>query len=195
MTLLGSMYLKNVKNRLNVEECDILSATKARRNKQIRAKEIRVVGEDGNQLGIMSVPEALERAEESGLDLVEVAPNANPPVCKIMDYGKYLYEEKKRAQEAKKRQTQIQVKEVKFRPHTDEHDLLTKVRHIRRFIDDGDRCKVTVFFRGRELAHKDRGQMILDRVVEMLADVAKVEQTSRFEGRTMFMVMAGLSKK
>ncbi len=178
-----------------MEECDILSATKARRNKQIRAKEIRVVGEDGNQLGIMSVPEALERAEESGLDLVEVAPNANPPVCKIMDYGKYLYEEKKRAQEAKKRQTQIQVKEVKFRPHTDEHDLLTKVRHIRRFIDDGDRCKVTVFFRGRELAHKDRGQMILDRVVEMLADVAKVEQTSRFEGRTMFMVMAGLSKK
>ncbi|HCU69438.1 MAG TPA: translation initiation factor IF-3 [Desulfomicrobium sp.] len=173
----------------------MLSAAKARRNKQIRAKEIRVVGDDGNQLGIMSVPEALERAEQLGLDLVEVAPNAKPPVCKIMDYGKYLYEEKKKSQEAKKRQTQIQVKEIKFRPHTDDHDLLTKVKHIRRFIEDGDRCKVTVFFRGREMAHKDRGQVILDRVVEMLADVAKVEQTSRVEGRTMFLLLAGLPKK
>ncbi len=143
----------------------------------------------------MTVPEALEQAEEKGLDLVEVAPNAKPPVCKIMDYGKYLYEEKKKSQEAKKRQTQIQVKEIKFRPHTDDHDLMTKVKHIRRFIEEGDRCKVTVFFRGREMAHKDRGQVILDRVVEMLTDVAKVEQTSRVEGRTMFLLMAGLPKK
>lgn len=178
-----------------MEECDILSATRARRNRQIRAKEIRVVGEDGNQLGIMSVPEALEHAEEAGLDLVEVAPNAKPPVCKIMDYGKFLYEEKKKAQEAKKRQTQIQVKEVKFRPHTDEHDLQTKVRHIRRFIEDGDRCKVTVFFRGREMAHKDRGQDVLDRVVAMLEDIAKVDQASRMEGRTMFLLLSGHSKK
>lgn len=143
----------------------------------------------------MSVPEALERAEEIGLDLVEVAPNAKPPVCKIMDYGKYLYEEKKKSQEAKKRQTQIQVKEIKFRPRTDDHDLETKVKHIRRFIEDGDRCKVTVFFRGREMAHKDRGQIVLDRVVEMLADIAKVEQASRVEGRTMFLLLAGLPKK
>lgn len=143
----------------------------------------------------MTVPEALERAEESGLDLVEVAPNAKPPVCKIMDYGKYLYEEKKKSQEAKKRQTQIQVKEIKFRPHTDDHDLNTKIKHIRRFIDDGDRCKVTVFFRGREMAHKDRGQALLDRVVEMLADVARVEQTSRLEGRTMHLLLSGLPKK
>lgn len=143
----------------------------------------------------MTVPDALERAESQGLDLVEVAPNAKPPVCKIMDYGKYLYEEKKKTQEAKKRQTQIQVKEIKFRPHTDDHDLQTKIRHIRRFIEEGDRCKVTVFFRGREMAHKDRGQLVLDRVVEMLGDVAKVEQTSRFEGRTMFLVLAGLPKK
>ena len=143
----------------------------------------------------MSVPDALERAEELGLDLVEVAPNAKPPVCKIMDYGKFLYEEKKKSQEAKKRQTQIQVKEIKFRPHTDDHDLLTKVKHIRRFIEDGDRCKVTVFFRGREMAHKDRGQIILDRVVEMMADVAKVEQTSRVECRTLFLILAGLPKK
>ncbi|ACU91071.1 translation initiation factor IF-3 [Desulfomicrobium sp. ZS1] len=173
----------------------MLSAAKARRNKQIRAKEIRVVGDDGNQLGIMTVPEALEQAEAKGLDLVEVAPNAKPPVCKIMDYGKYLYEEKKKSQEAKKRQTQIQVKEIKFRPHTDDHDLMTKIKHIRRFIEDGDRCKVTVFFRGREMAHKDRGQVILDRIVEMVSDVAKVEQTSRVEGRTMFLLLAGLPKK
>ena len=143
----------------------------------------------------MTVPEALEQAEAKGLDLVEVAPNAKPPVCKIMDYGKYLYEEKKKSQEAKKRQTQIQVKEVKFRPHTDDHDLMTKIKHIRRFIEDGDRCKVTVFFRGREMAHKDRGQVILDRIVEMVSDVAKVEQTSRVEGRTMFLLLAGLPKK
>ena len=137
----------------------------------------------------MSVPEAL------GLDLVEVAPTAKPPVCKIMDYGKFLYEEKKKSQEAKKRQTQIQVKEIKFRPRTDDHDLETKVKHIRRFIEDGDRCKVTVFFRGREMAHKDRGQIVLDRVVEMLADIAKIEQASRVEGRTMFLLLAGLPKK
>ncbi|MBP9943769.1 MAG: translation initiation factor IF-3 [Desulfomicrobium sp.] len=171
------------------------AANKTRRNKQIRAKEIRVVGDDGNQLGIMSVPEALEQAEALGLDLVEVAPTAKPPVCKIMDYGKFLYEEKKKSQEAKKRQTQIQVKEIKFRPRTDDHDLETKVKHIRRFIEDGDRCKVTVFFRGREMAHKDRGQIVLDRVVEMLADIAKIEQASRVEGRTMFLLLAGLPKK
>jgi translation initiation factor IF-3 len=143
----------------------------------------------------MSVPEALSRAEEMGLDLVEVAPNAKPPVCKIMDYGKYLYEEKKKSQEAKKRQSQVQVKEIKFRPHTDDHDLMTKVKHIRRFIEDGDRCKVTVFFRGREMAHKDRGQVILDRVVEMLGDIARVEQSSRVEGRTMFLLLSAIPKK
>jgi translation initiation factor IF-3 len=185
-----------VKNLLRVEACAILStATKARKNRQIRAREIRVIGEDGSQIGIMSVDEALIIAEERGLDLVEVAPNAKPPVCKVMDYGKYLYEEKKKAQEAKKRQTQIQVKEVKFRPHTDDHDIETKVRHIRRFLDDGDRCKVTVFFRGREMAHKDLGEDILQRIVEMTADVAKVEQASRVEGRTMFLVLAPLPKK
>ena len=129
----------------------------------------------------MSVPEALEHAEASGLDLVEVALNSKLPVCKIMDYGKFLYEEKKKSQEAKKRQTQIQVKEIKFRPHTDDHDLQTKIKHIRRFIEDGDRCKVTVFFRGREMAHKDRGQLVLDRVVEMLSDVAKVEQACKMK--------------
>ncbi len=143
----------------------------------------------------MTVPEALERAEEIGLDLVEVAPNAKPPVCKIMDYGKYLYEEKKKSQEAKKRQTQIQVKEIKFRPQTDDHDLETKVKHIRRFIEDGDRCKVTIFFRGREIVHKDRGQTMLERVVVDTQDIAKVDQEARAEGRTLHMMLAPLPKK
>lgn len=132
---------------------------------------------------------------DQGLDLVEVAPNAKPPVCKIMDYGKFLYEEKKKQQEARKRQTNIQVKEIKFRPKTDEHDLQTKVKHITRFLEGGDRCKVTVFFRGREMAHKDQGRKILDRVVEMLADIAKVEQEARSEGRTMFVLLSPRAKK
>ena len=118
----------------------------------------------------MSVPEALEHAEASGLDLVEVAPNAKPPVCKIMDYGKFLYEEKKKSQEAKKRQTQIQVKEIKFRPHTDDHDLQTKIKHIRRFIEDGDRCKVTVFFRGREILCRDVAIMAALTVLLLVCD-------------------------
>lgn len=143
----------------------------------------------------MPPEQALNTAMEQGLDLVEVAPNAKPPVCKIMDYGKFLYEEKKKQQEARKRQTNIQVKEIKFRPKTDEHDLQTKVKHITRFIEGGDRCKVTVFFRGREMAHKDQGRKILDRVVEMLADIAKVEQEARSEGRTMFVLLSPRAKK
>lgn len=143
----------------------------------------------------MPPEEALNTAMDQGLDLVEVAPNAKPPVCKIMDYGKFLYEEKKKQQEARKRQTNIQVKEIKFRPKTDEHDLQTKVKHITRFIEGGDRCKVTVFFRGREMAHKDQGKKILDRVVEMLADIAKVEQEARSEGRTMFVLLSPKAKK
>jgi translation initiation factor IF-3 len=143
----------------------------------------------------MSSDQALNTAMDQGLDLVEVAPNAKPPVCKIMDYGKFLYEEKKKQQEARKRQTNIQVKEIKFRPKTDEHDLQTKVKHITRFLEGGDRCKVTVFFRGREMAHKDQGRKILDRVVEMLADIAKVEQEARSEGRTMFVLLSPRAKK
>jgi translation initiation factor IF-3 len=143
----------------------------------------------------MSVEEALNTALDLGLDLVEVAPNAKPPVCKIMDYGKFQYEEKKKQQEARKRQTNIQVKEIKFRPKTDEHDLQTKVKHITRFLEGGDRCKVTVFFRGREMAHKDQGRKILDRVAEMLADIAKVEQEARSEGRTMFLLLSPRAKK
>ena len=161
----------------------------------IRARELRVIGADGEQLGILSRNDALHAAQEAGLDLVEVAPNAEPPVCRIMDYGKYRYEEQKKKQEAKKRQTVVQIKEIKFRPKTDEHDYQTKLNHIRRFLDEGDRCKVTIFFRGREIVHKDRGQLMLDRVIEDTRDVAKVEQEARAEGRTLHMMLVPLPKK
>jgi translation initiation factor IF-3 len=166
-----------------------------RRNDQIRVREVRLIGAEGEQLGIVERSQALNMARESGLDLVEVAAAAEPPVCRIMDYGRFKYEAQKKKQEAKKRQTVIQIKEIKLRPKTDEHDYLTKLGHIRRFIDDGDRCKVTIFFRGREIVHKDRGQTMLDRVVEDTRDVAKMEQEARAEGRTLFMMLAPLPKK
>ena len=143
----------------------------------------------------MGLSEALENAQNQGMDLVEVAPNAKPPVCKVMDYGKYLYQEQKKKQEAKKKQSKVQVKEIKVRPKTDDNDLQTKIKHIRRFIANGDRCKVTVFFRGREMAHKDRGAELLQRIVEMMSDEARVEQEPRFERRPMNLVLAPHSAK
>lgn len=160
-----------------------------RRNEQIRAREVRVIGADSEQLGILGRNDAIALAREHGLDLVEVAAAADPPVCRIMDYGKFKYEQQKKKAEAKKRQTVVQIKEIKVRPKTDDHDYETKLRHIRRFLEDGDRCKITVFFRGREIVHKDRGLSILERVVQDLADVAKVEQEPRAEGRTLQMLM------
>ena len=166
-----------------------------RRNEQIRARELRVIGPEGEQLGILARNDALAQAKELGLDLVEVAATADPPVCRIMDYGKFKYEQQQKKKEAKKRQTVVQIKEIKVRPKTDDHDYETKVRHIRRFLEEGDRCKVTVFFRGREIVHKDRGQTILDRIVEDTRDVAKVEQEPRAEGRTLQMLLAPIPKK
>ena len=165
------------------------------RNEQIRARELRVIGPEGEQLGILQRNDALSQAKELGLDLVEVAAQADPPVCRIMDYGKFKYEQQKKKQEAKKRQTVVQIKEIKVRPKTDDHDYDTKVRHIRRFLEDGDRCKVTVFFRGREIVHKDRGQAILERIVVDTKDIAKVDQEPRAEGRTLQMLLAPLPKK
>lgn len=155
---------------------------------------MRVIGAEGQQVGILPTDEALAIAAEQGLDLVEVAPNAEPPVCRVMDYGKYKYEQQKKQQEARKKQTIVQIKEIKVRPKTDEHDFNTKVKHIRRFLEDGDRCKVTVFFRGREIVHKDRGEMILTRVVQAVEDIAKVEQEPRAEGRTLFLLLAPKAK-
>ena len=155
----------------------------------IRAREVRVIGAEGDQLGILPRNEAIEMAKEAGLDLVEVAAASDPPVCRIMDYGKFKYEQQKKKADAKKRQSVIQIKEIKVRPKTDDHDYETKLRHIRRFLEDGDRCKVTVFFRGREIIHKDRGIAILERMVQDLADVAKLEQEPRAEGRTLQMLL------
>ncbi|WP_258930433.1 translation initiation factor IF-3 [Desulfoferrobacter suflitae] len=159
-------------------------------NERIRAQEVRVIGQDGSQLGIVPLKKALDLAAEEHLDLVEVAPNANPPVCKIMDYGKFKYQQSKRSQEAKKKQTVIQVKEVKVRPKTDEHDLQVKIRHIKRFLAQKDKAKVTIVFRGREIAYTDQGVKILERIEEELRDEAVVEQHAKMEGRNMVMILA-----
>ncbi len=160
-----------------------------RRNELIHAREVRVIGAEGEQLGILQRNEAIAMAREIGCDLVEVSSNATPPACRIMDYGKFKYEQQKKKQDAKKRQAVVQVKEIKVRPKTDEHDYETKLKHIRSFLEDGDRCKVTVFFRGREIVHKDRGIEILERIVKDLEDVGKVEQEPRAEGRTLQMLV------
>ncbi len=156
---------------------------------------MRVIDDDGSQLGILSKDDAIRSAQERGLDLVEVAPNADPPVCRIMDFGKYKYQQQKKQQEARKRQSVVQIKEIKVRPKTDEHDYQTKLKHVKRFLEGGDRVKVTVFFRGREIVHKDRGLLILNRVVQDTEDLAKVEQEPRSEGRTMNMLLVPAVKK
>jgi translation initiation factor IF-3 len=161
-----------------------------RTNRRIRAREVRVVGPEGEQLGVLSIEAALERAQVAGMDLVEVNPMAKPPVCKIMDYGKFKYEEKKRASEAKKKQVVVHLKEVKLRPKTEEHDYEFKVRNVRRFLEEGNKAKVTIMFRGREITHKELGSAILDDVVKDLKDVAVVEQMPRMEGRQMFMIIS-----
>jgi translation initiation factor IF-3 len=139
--------------------------------------------------------EALEKAQELDLDLVEVAPKADPPVCKIMDYGKFRYQQQKRAHEAKKKQTVIQVKEIKIRPKIDDHDYQFKLQHVRRFLNGGDKAKVSVFFRGREIVHRDLGRKLLDRFVEDTADIGEVESKPRMEGRSMTLILAAKSHK
>jgi len=153
------------------------------------------VDASGKQLGILDTKEALNLAYDQGLDLVEVAPQADPPVCKIMDYGKYVYQQQKKAQEAKKKQVQVQLKEVKLRPKTDDHDLNTKMNHIRRFLTKGDRCKVSIFFRGREVIHKHQGEEMLKYIIEELEDIAKIEQGPKFEGKNMFVIFAPKAAK
>jgi translation initiation factor IF-3 len=149
-----------------------------------------VIGPEGEQLGVLTLDTALAKAAEFGLDLVEVSPMAKPPVCKIMDYGKFKYETKKKANEAKKKQTIVKLKEVKFRPKTEEHDYGFKVKAIREFLAEGNKARVTVMFRGREITHRDIGQAILNRISTELKEVAVVEQTARLEGRLLFMILA-----
>lgn len=161
----------------------------------IRVREVRTIGADGAQLGILPIEKALEMAEEQDMDLVEVAPTARPPVCKIMDYGKYKYHLAKKTAEAKKRQAVIHIKEVKVRPKTEEHDFQVKVKKIRDFLESGDKVKVTVMFRGREVTLPEKGLTQLSRMIEELGEDAKVEQTPRMEGRTMSMMLSpGLKK-
>jgi len=159
-------------------------------NEEITVPRVRVVGVDGEQLGILPIGEARRTAMEQGLDLVEVAGTADPPVCKILDYGKFKYESQKKKNEARKKQRVIEVKEIKMRPGIDDHDYNVKIGHMRRFLDEGDKVKVTIRFRGRELAHQDLGLKVLDRVREELDVLAKVEQFPKVEGRQMIMVIA-----
>ena len=158
-------------------------------NEQIRDKEVRVVGEDGEQLGIMSVQEAQALADEAGVDLVKIAPNAKPPVCRIVDYGKFKYEQTRREKEARKKQRVIEVKEVRMSPNIDTNDLNTKVNAARKFLEKGDRVKVTLRFRGREMAHMNQSRYILDDFAEALSDVAVVEKPPKVEGRSMTMFL------
>ncbi len=162
----------------------------ARTNRRIKAREVRVIGPEGEQLGVLPVEQALARAQELGMDLVEVSPMAKPPVCKIMDYGKFKYLEKKKQNEAKKKQVVVQLKEVKLRPRTEEHDYTTKLKKVREFLEESNKARITVMFRGREMSHRELGQKVLQRVIEDLRDVAVIESAPRFEGRQMFMILA-----
>ena len=159
-------------------------------NGAIRSPKVRCIDPDGNQLGVLDTRDAMEKAADFGLDLVEVQPNAEPPVCKILDYGKYKYEAQKRANEARKKQKTIEVKEIKFRPNIDEHDYQVKMRNVNKFLTGGDKVKVTLRFRGREMAHQELGMEMLKRVEEDLKEIGIVEQMPKMEGRQMVMVLA-----
>ncbi len=159
-------------------------------NEQIRDKEIRLIGDDGEQLGIMSAKDALKMAKEAGLDLVKIAPTAKPPVCKIVDYGKYRYEQARREKEAKKKQKTTEVKEIQLSPNIDVNDLTTKANQARKFLEKGNKVKVALRFRGREMAHMATGKEVLDTFLEKVSDVAVVEKPAKLEGRSMIMVLA-----
>ncbi|MDF1619986.1 translation initiation factor IF-3 [Defluviimonas nitratireducens] len=164
--------------------------TGPRVNGRIRAPEIRLIGADGENVGVVTPARAMDMAEEAGLDLVEISPNANPPVCKIMDFGKFKYEQQKREAEARKKQKIIEIKEVKFRPGTDTHDYEVKMRNVVRFLENGDKVKVTLRFRGREMAHQQLGLELLNRVKDDVGDLGKIESMPKLEGRQMVMMIA-----
>ena len=159
-------------------------------NEEIRVREVHLIDKDGGNLGNIPIADALAKAQEAGLDLVEISPNATPPVCKLLDYGKYKYQEQKKQAEARKKQKVVEVKELKFRPMIDDHDYDVKMRSMKRFFEEGDKVKVTLRFRGREMAHQELGHQLLNRVKEDTGKIAKVEMEPRFEGRQMVMVLA-----
>ncbi len=159
-------------------------------NRDIAVAQVRLIDEQGENLGVVSKEEAIERAEDAGMDLVEISPGAEPPVCKILDYGRFKYQDQKKKNEARKKQKTIDIKEIKMRPNIDQHDYDVKMRSINRFLADGDKVKVTMRFRGREMVHQELGLKVLDRVRDQLDEVAKVEQFPRLEGRQMIMIVA-----
>lgn len=173
---------------------DIATERKHRINGEIRIPEVRLIGIEGEQLGVVKVADALDMAEEHDVDLVEIAPQAEPPVCRLMDYGKFRYQEQKRQQEARSKQKIIQIKEVKFRPGTDDGDFNVKLRNVRRFIEDGDKVKVSLRFRGREMAHQELGMRVLERVRDEVEEICQVEAMPKLEGRQMIMVLAPKKK-
>ncbi|MCW4572948.1 translation initiation factor IF-3 [Venenivibrio stagnispumantis] len=169
--------------------------TELRINREIRAREVRLIDENGQNLGIVPLEEALRKAEEKGLDLVEISPNANPPVCKIMDYGKYRFEQKKKEKEAKKKQKVQVVKEIKFRVNIENHDYQTKIKHIREFIQEGDKVKIWIWFRGRENIHPEIGEKLANKIIEDLSDIAMVEKPPVKEGRNMLFTLVPKQEK
>ncbi len=172
-----------------------ISADDPRINERIRVPRVRLIGVDGSQLGIFETVDAQRIADDQNLDLVEVAPGADPPVCRIMDYGKFKYEQEMKAKKARKHQTKVEIKEIKFRPKIDEHDYQTKKKHVIRFLDAGARVKVTIMFRGREMAHAERGLSILERLAGEVKDMAIIESQPKLEGRNMLMMLQPLKKK
>jgi translation initiation factor IF-3 len=164
-------------------------------NERIRVPQVRLIDEQGQQVGIVPTHQALQMARERGLDLMEISPNAQPPVCKITDYGKFKYEKKKKEHLAKKKQTVIKVKEIQLRPQTEEHDLEYKFRNVRQFLEDGDKAKISIQFRGREITYVDQGYKIMKQLIELVKDVAMVEATPKLEGKKLIMVLAPAGKK
>lgn len=169
-------------------------AKEANINDAIKARQVRVIDDEGGQLGILGIEQALQLAEERGLDLVEVSPQAEPPVCRVMDYGKYKYQLAKRASEAKKKQVKVEIKEVKMRPKTDDHDFQFKIKHARRFLEEGNKVKLTIMFRGRENAHPEQGMKQLEKAVEALKDIGQVESRPSKMGRFMTMMVGPIKK-
>ncbi len=164
-------------------------------NGQIRAKEVQLIGDNGEKIGVISLNEALEKAEEKNLDLVLVAPNANPPVCKIMNYGKYKFEQAKKEKEAKKKQKSFEIKEIRVTPNIEEHDFSFKSKNAKKFIQDGNKVKITVRFRGREVNNSKAGELVLNKFIEDMSDIAVVEKAPKLEGRNMFTILAKKTEK
>ena len=190
MILSENWIVKNNYKLVYNRRVEISSDKYTRLNQSIKTPEVRLIGVEGENLGVVKISDALEIAKEADLDLVEVTPNAKPPVCKVMNYGKFRFEQNKKAQQAKKKQKQQQVKEIKLRPGTEENDYQTKLNNIKRFITDGDKAKITIRFRGRELAHKEIGMKQVERIEKDLEAIAEVEQRAKFEGRQIVMVIA-----